>query len=181
MARRSKKAFRSPKLARRQARKRRSKISERRKKEFLWRGYTLDQLLEILGIGREVDTPPIPTAHAFYQASESFEIPWLRRRSFASAGDDQWEVRAAQVLSDDLSRAHRRITTGLLARRGGAEDESTDYLSLIKDSDLARFRDILEELRAEESVGLAAASVAARELSALADRVARNPRQEDRR
>ena len=141
----------------------------------------LDQLLEILGIGREVDTPPIPTAHAFYQASESFEIPWLRRRSFASAGDDQWEVRAAQVLSDDLSRAHRRITTGLLARRGGAEDESTDYLSLIKDSDLARFRDILEELRAEESVGLAAASVAARELSALADRVARNPRQEDRR
>ena len=63
----------------------------------------------------------------------------------------------------------------------GAEDESTDYLSLIKDSDLARFRDIVEELRAEESVGLAAASVAARELSALADRVARNPRQEDRR
>ena len=47
MARRSKKSFRSPKLARRQARKRRSKISERRKKEFLWRGYTLDQLLEM--------------------------------------------------------------------------------------------------------------------------------------
>ena len=37
--------FRSPKLARRQARKRRSKISERRKKEFLWRGYTLAELL----------------------------------------------------------------------------------------------------------------------------------------
>ena len=36
MARKSKKMFRSPKLARRQARKRRSQISERRKKEFLW-------------------------------------------------------------------------------------------------------------------------------------------------
>ncbi len=45
MARKSKKMFRSPKLARRQARKRRSKISERRKKEFLWRGYTLIELL----------------------------------------------------------------------------------------------------------------------------------------
>ena len=45
--RRSKKVFRSPKLARRQARKRRSMISERRKKEFLWRGYTMDQLMEI--------------------------------------------------------------------------------------------------------------------------------------
>lgn len=45
--RRSRKMFRSPKLARRQARKRRSMISERRKKEFLWRGYTLDQLHEL--------------------------------------------------------------------------------------------------------------------------------------
>ena len=45
--RRSKKVFRSPKLARRQARKRRSRISERRKKEFLWRGYTMEQLKEI--------------------------------------------------------------------------------------------------------------------------------------
>ncbi|MFL2974514.1 MAG: 30S ribosomal protein S19 [Marine Group II euryarchaeote MED-G38] len=47
MARKSKKMFRSPKLARRQARKRRSKISERRKKEFLWRGYTLQELLTL--------------------------------------------------------------------------------------------------------------------------------------
>ena len=39
--------FRSPKLARRQARTRRSLISERRKKEFLWRGYTLEQLYEL--------------------------------------------------------------------------------------------------------------------------------------
>ncbi|MBM30790.1 MAG: 30S ribosomal protein S19 [Gammaproteobacteria bacterium] len=45
--RRSKKTFRSPKLARRQARKRRSKISERRKKEFLWKGFSLDQLKEL--------------------------------------------------------------------------------------------------------------------------------------
>ena len=44
---RSKKVFRSPKLARRQARKRRSRISERRKKEFLWRGYTMEQLVEM--------------------------------------------------------------------------------------------------------------------------------------
>ena len=141
----------------------------------------LDQLLEILGIGREVETDPIPTAHAFYQTSEAFEVPWLRRRSFASAGDDQWEVRAAQVLSDDLSRAHRRITTDLLVRHEGAGDQGTDYMALVKSSDLERFRDIVEELKAEESIGLAAASVAARELGVLADRVARRPGQEDRR
>jgi small subunit ribosomal protein S19 len=41
---RKRKQFRTAKMARRQARKRRSKISERRKKEFLWRGYTIDEL-----------------------------------------------------------------------------------------------------------------------------------------
>ena len=44
---RKRKQFRSAKMARRQARKRRSKISERRKKEFLWRGYSMDELKEI--------------------------------------------------------------------------------------------------------------------------------------
>ena len=44
---RKKKMFRSAKMARRQARKRRSKISERRKKEFKWRGYSMEELLEI--------------------------------------------------------------------------------------------------------------------------------------
>ncbi len=45
MARRkSKKMFRTPKAARRQARKRRSTVAERRKKVFLYRGYTLDEL-----------------------------------------------------------------------------------------------------------------------------------------
>jgi small subunit ribosomal protein S19 len=61
--RRSKKVFRSPKLARRQARKRRSKISERRKKEFLWRGYTIEQLKEMLLYPPEddMDAPCIAT------------------------------------------------------------------------------------------------------------------------
>ncbi len=44
---RKRKQFRSAKMARRQARKRRSKISERRKKEFLWRGFSVDELKEI--------------------------------------------------------------------------------------------------------------------------------------
>ena len=44
---RKRRVFRTAKMARRQARKRRSRISERRKKEFRWRGYSLEELLEI--------------------------------------------------------------------------------------------------------------------------------------
>ena len=44
MARRKKKVMRTPKAARRAARKRRSGISERRKKEFTYRGLTIEEL-----------------------------------------------------------------------------------------------------------------------------------------
>ena len=43
MARKTR-VFRTSKVARRQARKRRSKIADRRKKEFLWRGFSLEEL-----------------------------------------------------------------------------------------------------------------------------------------
>ncbi|HAY77190.1 MAG TPA: hypothetical protein DCY33_05055, partial [Gemmatimonadetes bacterium] len=51
----------------------------------------------------------------------------------------------------------------------GAGGEGTDYVGFVRSSDLKRFRDIVEELKAEGSVGLAALSVAARELAAVAD------------
>ena len=44
MARRKKKVIRTPKAARRAARKRRSGISERRKKEFTYRGLSVEEL-----------------------------------------------------------------------------------------------------------------------------------------
>ena len=143
----------------------------------------LDQLLEILEIARETRRDPVSTAYAYYQVSETFEIPWLRRRNFAAAGDDHWEVRAAQVLSDDLSRAHRMVAIGVMKRLEGDEEgeASRDYLSSIRPRHLDRFKELLEEIKAEDSIGLAAVSVAARELGTLADRLGRLPGQADRR
>ncbi|MDX1647122.1 MAG: NAD-glutamate dehydrogenase [Longimicrobiales bacterium] len=142
----------------------------------------LDQLLEILEIVREIEGHPVDTGHAYYQASEFFEIPFLRRRSFAAAGDDQWEIRAAQALSDDLSRAHRKVTVSLLRKAKAQERPGmSDYVSLLRERDVERFREVMEELKAEDSVSLAAVSVAARELADVADRVGREAGQEDRR
>ena len=59
MARKSKKMFRSPKTARRQARKRRSTIAERRKKEFLWRGLNMEEL-SALPLYPPEDNPDAP-------------------------------------------------------------------------------------------------------------------------
>tara|TARA_B100000965_G_scaffold351627_1_gene326341 strand:+ start:489 stop:980 length:492 start_codon:yes stop_codon:yes gene_type:complete len=44
MGRKKKKMFRTPKIARRQARKRRSRLAGRREREFLYRGYKIEEL-----------------------------------------------------------------------------------------------------------------------------------------
>ena len=60
---RKRRVFRTAKVARRQARKRRSKISERRKKEFRWRGYSLEELqnMPLYPPEDDIDAPCIAT------------------------------------------------------------------------------------------------------------------------
>ena len=62
MARRKKKAMRTPKAARRAARKRRSGISERRKKEFTYRGHTVDELKALPIFSPEEDPDALSVA-----------------------------------------------------------------------------------------------------------------------
>ena len=130
----------------------------------------LDQLLEILDICREMQSETLTTGRVYYEVSEAFDIPWLRRSTFAVAGDDQWEQRAAQVLSEDLSRAHRALVIAIVSS-GNDTPDSTQELIQRRSRDVQRFRSIADELKSEESPGLAAVSVAARELSVLASRL----------
>ncbi len=135
----------------------------------------LDQLLEILEIAERTGRDPGVTARAYYTASDLLCVPWLRRRTFAAARDGQWEHRAAQLLSEDLSRAHRKVVVEVVGADEGGERR-------LRERDVQRYRGIVEELRKEEqSVGLAALSVAVRELSNLADRTARHASVERRR
>jgi NAD-specific glutamate dehydrogenase len=93
----------------------------------------------------------------------------------AASRQGHWEHRAVQILSDDLSRAHRKIVARTL--RDGAADERA-----AEDPAIARFRALLEELRRDEpSTGLAALTVAVRELCALADRPDPPPEPKKRR
>ena len=133
----------------------------------------LDQLLEILEIGRETEASTLDTGRIYYEVSEAFHVPWLRRSAFAAAGADQWEQRAAQVLSADLSRIHRRLVIVALTTAGSTGDPSGATSELLRSHarEVERFMDLIEEVGGEESPGLAAVSVITRELSALADRL----------
>ncbi len=131
----------------------------------------LDQLLEILQITRDSGSGELATARAYYAVSQAFELSWLRRTAFASAGEGQWEHRAAQALAEDLSRAHRRLTLVLLrGAEAGDVGKAQEVLQRVCVRDIERYRKIVDELKAEEGTGLAGAAVAVRELSACSER-----------
>ena len=96
---------------------------------------------------------------AYFQVAELFHVPWLRQAIGDSAGEGRWEQRAAQDLAEDLSRAHYSLTRRALGASGenGGIDTST--------SDFARFRDLMEEIRAEEAVSISGLAVAVREVT----------------
>jgi len=138
----------------------------------------LDQLLDIVDIAREAGVDEEEAARAYYFVSRTFEVPWLRRAAFEAAGDDHWEQRSAQLLADDLGRAHRRLVMAIMARRGDGESVEASARGLMEAGrrEVERYRAVIDELRSAEDAGLAAASVVVRELAVLSNRMGDLPR-----
>jgi glutamate dehydrogenase len=124
----------------------------------------LDQLLEILKVAQETGTEPVAAGRTYYQMSEIFHIPWLRQAIFGSAAEDQWGQRAAQALAEDLSRAHYSLTRQALkssTANGGIDTSTNEY---------ARFRDLMQEIREEDTVSISGLAVAVHEVARRATR-----------
>ena len=102
-------------------------------------------------------------------------MPWLRRVAFAAAGDDSWEQRAAQLLAEDLSRAHRRLVMAVLGQDGASADPVGATRRMMQEQAAAveRLAEVIDEIKSGDGTGLAAATVAVRELSTLSERVYR--------
>ncbi len=129
----------------------------------------LDQLLEILRVARETGMDPVRVGQAYYLASELVGIPWLRRRIFEVARDDRWEQRAANLLADDLGRAHRRLTERIVDSNDGegSVERLLEGFRSRYGTELASYRALLDEVRSDDGSSLAALSVVGRELSEM--------------
>ena len=119
----------------------------------------LDQLLEILRLAEETGAKPLVAGRAYFQIAELFHVPWLREAILASPGEDRWKKRAARALAEDLGRAHHRLTKRALrstGENGGVETRSSEF---------ARFRELMEEIRAEDAISISGLAVAVREIT----------------
>jgi len=134
----------------------------------------LDQLLEILRIARDTGADAMATGRAYYALSDTLDVPWLRGMAFASDRDGPWERRAARALTQDLSRVHRRLVVSAVKESAGGDVAKAAAAMLeAAGAELERYRGVVAEMKGEALGGIAGASVALRELGALADRLAR--------
>ncbi len=133
----------------------------------------LDQLLEILRVHRSTGADPLDAARTFYRISALFWIPWLRESLFDTAGDDRWEQRAAQALSDDLTWAHQRLAGSVLHLRQSAAsvDEAMQLLASRHRDRIDRYQEMVREVEGEPETSLAALTVVVRELMAISEAV----------
>ena len=133
----------------------------------------LDQLLEILRVGKETGATPLDAARAYYRVSELLSVPWVRKAIFETADEDRWEQRAAHALADDLSRAHHRLVAEVMRSRAGSADidRVTDRLIHSREREVARYHSLLEEIRGEPTMSLSGLSVAVREIASLSERM----------
>jgi glutamate dehydrogenase len=133
----------------------------------------LDQLLEVLRVHRKTGVDPLDVARTFYRISELFWIPWIRQAIFAAAGDDRWEQRAAQALSDDLTWAHQHLVAAVMGLRSTVDsvDAAVETLTQRHQARFNRYQELVAEVEMEDRIGLPALTVMVRELMALAERV----------
>ncbi len=125
----------------------------------------LDHLLEILRVARATGTDPVGAAKVYYSVTEELRIPHMVTRIRQAAGSDRWRQRWALGLLQDLGAIRRHLTARVLTDKSSVAQvlDAPDHRGHI-----ARFREVLDELEADQPVGLAGLSVAIQPIRHLA-------------
>jgi glutamate dehydrogenase len=130
----------------------------------------LPQLLNILRIAQEVSHDPVETANAYYLIAQHFGCARLRQAIAAASVADVWEQRFAQLLGDDVDRAHRALTRAMLDCRSRDRDlaHCLAEVGQERSSALLGYRQAVAELEAADAPSFAGYAVAVRLLLEVA-------------
>jgi glutamate dehydrogenase len=127
----------------------------------------LPQLLEIVHVARAAGTEELRTARAYYAVSEKLATARLRDALRDAAGNDPWNRRYAQALSEDVAQAQRRLVADVLAHAGDEPARAVQALEKERGRVVKAYHDLLAELRGTD-VPLAAYALAVRQLQEVA-------------
>jgi glutamate dehydrogenase len=131
----------------------------------------LPAALDLVEVGEALGRDVRAVARAYFALGGRLEFPWLRARVAELPAESHWQTLAKAALRDDLAGMQRRLTADVL--RGAQGDDTERALAAWEEANrplLERFRQVQTDLRAHQTLDLAMASVAMRELRNIAAR-----------
>jgi glutamate dehydrogenase len=114
------------------------------------------------------DPDPAPVALAYFRLGEDLDLHWLSGQIVDRSTDSHWVLMATAALRDDLRDQQRALTVAVL--RTPVKDSPPDRVRAWLDANrdrVARYRALIAEFRAAETLDVAMISVALQELRTL--------------
>lgn len=126
----------------------------------------LGELMAVTQIADEVGREVTDVGRAYCALADQVDFAVLRELLEMAPGEDEWEQRAAQGLLQDLGQARRNLTLAVLMTDWPEVSVEEQLASFGKrnESRLAALRETAASLLGEDSIGLAALTVATREI-----------------
>jgi glutamate dehydrogenase len=127
----------------------------------------LDGLLPVASLSRALGIGARAVGDVYFGIASDIDFPWLQDRLVGLAGDDLWEQRAARRLVIQLEAARRTIVRGLIEEDGVGDSEGLSMAAFRERcaAGLVRIRDLVDELKSSDDLGLAALMVAVQAIS----------------
>lgn len=126
----------------------------------------LGELMAVTRIADEIGRPVTEVGRAYCSLADQIDFALLRELLEMAPGENEWEQRAAQGLLQDLGQARRNLTLALLMTNW-PEVSIEDQLASFGERNRARLSALQEtvaSLLEEDNIGLAALTVATREI-----------------
>ncbi|HET6756790.1 MAG TPA: hypothetical protein VFH21_04170, partial [Burkholderiales bacterium] len=122
---------------------------------------TLYSVLDLAKVTAESKVSIAQTAASYFALGSAFDLPWVRNQIIALEPQNHWQARAKNNLLDELDQFKREILAGFLKRYAALNlaQWETDHAR-----ELARYRQVLSDLKASGAMDFSTASLALREL-----------------
>jgi glutamate dehydrogenase len=131
----------------------------------------LAEALEIVCIAADVGLPVREVAEVSFRLADIVDLDWVRHALCDLPAEDRWERRAVEGLQQGLTYARRRLTRTVLSCREDGEpvEQCLAAYAATHRSQLAKFSDIVHDIKNAPRATLPALLVVMRELGRLAD------------
>jgi len=128
----------------------------------------LSQTLDIIQVADSHELEVTKTAQLYFGLGQGLELNWIRQSIEKLAADGRWQAVARDSLRQNLASQQTAVLNKLLASRGRRSPQRAivDWLEANK-KEIARIRQIVQDMRATEVADFATLSVAIRELERL--------------